>query len=113
MRVVGLLILAAGLHAGQAAPAMPGVNVPAVKVDTAGYAPAWAKKAILNFKPKQVVVFGADEKPKLILPPSAITEFGKDAASGDPVWTADFSALTMTGRYKVQLQFEADRKSVV
>jgi endoglucanase len=86
---------------------MPGVNVPAVKVDTVGYAPTWAKKAILNAKPKQVVIFGEDEMPKLILPPSAISEFGKDAASGDPVWTADFSALTQTGRYKVQLQFEA------
>src|SRR5262245_60066029 len=39
-----------------AAPAMPGVNVPAIKVDTVGYPAAWRKIAIFNVEPKGAVV---------------------------------------------------------
>jgi hypothetical protein len=33
------------------APAMPGVNVPAIKVDTVGYPVGWRKLAIFNVEP--------------------------------------------------------------
>src|SRR5690348_8624907 len=47
---------AAVSSAAEAAPAMPGKNVPAIKVDTVGYPPAWRKLAVFNVAPVGAVV---------------------------------------------------------
>src|SRR5437879_4290159 len=51
--------------ASQAAPAMPGKNVPAIKVDTVGYPTEWRKIAIFNVEPRAAVV--KDESGKIVL----------------------------------------------
>src|SRR4051812_46009491 len=55
---------AAATGAAEAAPAMPGKNVPAIKVDTVGYPPAWRKLAIFNVAPVGAVV--KDEAGKVV-----------------------------------------------
>src|SRR5262245_41324337 len=50
---------------GRAAPAMPGKNVPAVKVDTVGYPTRWKKIAVFNVEPKAPVV--KNEKGEVVL----------------------------------------------
>lgn len=83
------------------APAMPGKNVPAVKVNTVGYPPSWRKIAIFNVEPKNASV--KDEKGKEVyrFAKGDLVAFGEDPASRDRVWQADFSGLTVPGRYRV------------
>src|SRR5262245_31382682 len=45
-----------------AAPAMPGKNVPAIKVNTVGYPASWRKLAIFNVEPRGAVVKDAAGK---------------------------------------------------
>jgi endoglucanase len=85
-----------------AAPATPGKNVPAIKVNTVGYAADWRKLAIFNVEPKNAVVKDAAGKVAYTFKPEDIKSRGKDPASQDLVWQADFSALTQAGRYIVE-----------
>src|SRR5690349_14633857 len=82
---------ASARSSAQAAPAMPGKNVPAIKVDTVGYPLAWRKLAIFNVAPVGAVV--KDEAGKLVytFSPSDIADRGKDSSSLDAVWQVDFS----------------------
>src|SRR4051812_36348605 len=57
-------VASACLPALHAAPAMPGKNVPAIKVDTVGYATEWRKLAIFNVRPEGAVV--KDEAGKVV-----------------------------------------------
>ncbi len=81
------------------APAMPGVNVPAIKVDTVGYPTQWTKIAIFNIEPKDPVVKDSTGKVVLHLGPETISARGEDPASKDQVWQVDFSAITVPGDY--------------
>jgi endoglucanase len=85
-----------------AAPAMPGVNVPAIKVDTVGYPTTWKKVAIWNVEPKDAVV--KDEAGKVVLKLTAdkIVAKGVDESSKDPVWQVDFSDLKTPGTYVLE-----------
>src|SRR5271167_3550142 len=70
----------------QPAPAMPGKNVPAIKVDTVGYPSGWPKMAVFNVDPKGAVI--KDEKGKVVYKVKAadVQSFGEDPASKDKVW---------------------------
>src|SRR5690349_24901197 len=74
-----------------AAPAMPGKNVPAIKVNTVGYPSGWQKLAILNQAPNDVRLL--DERGNVVhrISPQRITDVGVDVASKDTAWRADFS----------------------
>jgi endoglucanase len=85
-----------------AAPAMPGVNVPAIKVDTVGYPVGWRKIAIFNVEPKNAVVKAENGSVAHTFSKDEIAARGKDAASQDPVWQADFSKLDKPGRYVIE-----------
>ncbi|HEV8247646.1 MAG TPA: hypothetical protein VGP93_17850, partial [Polyangiaceae bacterium] len=63
-----------------AAPAVPGVNVPAIKVDTVGYPATWRKLAIFNIEPKNAAV--RDDKGALAYAfrPEDISARGRDPA---------------------------------
>jgi endoglucanase len=96
------VVLGRGKAASPASPAMPGVNVPAIKVDTVGYPTAWRKLAVFNVEPREVKVVDAGSgAPVLGVAPAAIRAHGRDAASGDEVWLVDFSELRTPGRYRV------------
>jgi endoglucanase len=87
------------------APAMPGKNVPAIKVNTLGYPWNWEKMAVFNVKPEKgkAVVKHADGKTALVLgEASAIRDMGKDEASKDPVWQVSFPILTTPGKYYIE-----------
>lgn len=92
-----------GGEAPKAAPAMPGVNVEAIKVDTVGYPVGWQKVAILNFEPAEVHLEAADAPGVAVftVDPSRFEAKGIDAASQDPVWQVDFSAFDTPGRYRL------------
>lgn len=83
-------------------PAMPGKNVPAIKVNTVGYPLKWRKLAVFNVAPAGAVV--KDEAGKVVYTVKAadIVDKGKDAASLDPTWQVDFSALKTPGRYAIE-----------
>jgi endoglucanase len=93
------VVLGKAVFAGVAAPAMPGRNVPAIKVDTVGYPTGWRKLAIWNVEPTNPVVRDGKGKVVLRLTADLIVARGIDAASQDPVWQVDFSALRAPGRY--------------
>jgi endoglucanase len=82
--------------------AMPGKNVPAIKVDTVGYPTKWRKLAVLNVPPEQAVVKDESGKVVYTFKPSDIVDKGRDAASLDLTWQADFSALEAPGRYFIE-----------
>jgi endoglucanase len=87
---------------GVAAPAVPGKNVPAIKVNTVGYQADWRKIAIFNVEPKKAVVKDAKSgKTVLEIGPKQIVAKGLDAASQDQAWQVDFSELKKPGRYKL------------
>jgi endoglucanase len=92
--------------AGVASPAMPGVNVPAVKVDTVGWPNGAQKMAILNVEPAGFQVLDSAGRVAYAGKPGDIRAQGVDAASQDRVWQADFSALTRTGQYRVRLEWK-------
>jgi endoglucanase len=90
--------------AGVPAPAVAGLNTPFVKVDTVGYPAAWAKKAIVTGEPWTVTVLPLDgQAPELSLDPATFSHRGKDAASGEDTWEVDFSAVSITGRYRLSV----------
>jgi endoglucanase len=99
--ILSLLALASALGASQASPAMPGANVPAVKVDTVGYPSAWTKVAMLNSKPEQAAVVDAQGKQAYAFKDADLHDMGLDASSQDHVWQADFSALKKPGTYRI------------
>ncbi len=84
------------------APAVPGVNVPAIKVDTVGYPTKWAKIAILNVEASSVEV--VDERGVVVATIGAdhIAARGVDEASGDTVWQVDLSSVTTPGVYTLR-----------
>jgi len=84
---------------GTPAPAKPGTNVPAIKVNTVGYPRGWKKIAVFNVEPSGAVVKDASGKTVLAL--AATPSLGIDEASQDPVWQIDMSALDRPGRYTV------------
>jgi endoglucanase len=84
---------------GTAAPAMPGKNVPAIKVDTVGYPTGWPKLVVFNVSPAGAIVKDAAGKRVLTIEPARISERGTDAASQDPVWQVDISELDKPGTY--------------
>jgi len=87
---------------GVAAPAMPGENVPAIKVNTVGYPTQWAKVVIFNVDPTGAQVVDAEGAVVMTVAPEQISEHGIDKASKDPVWKVDISALTAPGTYVLQ-----------
>jgi endoglucanase len=98
-----LLLQAAPLGAAgpNPAPAMPGRNVPVVKVDTVGYPAHWRKIAVFNVEPKGAVVKDDSGKVAYRFTKGDVFAFGEDPASKDRVWQVDFTGLTVTGRYQV------------
>ncbi len=88
-----------GVAAGLAAPAMPGQNVPAIKVDTVGYPTLWRKLAIWNVEPRDPVVRNAAGKVVLRIAADHVVARGLDEASQDQVWQVDFSELRTPGTY--------------
>ena len=84
------------------APAVPGKNVPAIKVDTVGYPSGWSKLAIFNVEPKGAVL--KDEKGKVVWTASEgdVKDRGLDEASQDKVWQVDFSAFKTPGTYTLE-----------
>ncbi|HTJ42248.1 MAG TPA: glycoside hydrolase family 9 protein [Kofleriaceae bacterium] len=80
-------------------PAMPGVNVPAIKVDTVGYPRGWKKMVVFNTKPEHAVV--KDEHGKVVLTLERSRDKGIDPASQDPVWQIDLE-LDTPGRYTIE-----------
>ncbi len=99
-----VMLSQAAAHAvkGVPAPAMPGKNVPAIKVDTVGYESGWRKIAIFNVEPKNVVVKDARSgKTMLAIPPAKVEARGLDQASQDQTWQVDFTELRQAGRYRL------------
>ena len=92
----------ASLKKGVPAPALPGKNVPAIKVNTVGYEAPWRKVVIFNIEPKNVVVKDVESDKKVLsVAQGKIKSFGLDPASQDPVWQVDISELKKPGRYKI------------
>jgi endoglucanase len=96
-----------------AAPAVPGKNVPWVKVDTVGYATGARKVAVVNggngggpLEP--YVIDDATQRPVPGLKLGVGAE-AKDGASGDRCWQVDFSGLTLPGRYRVVAAADGDK----
>jgi endoglucanase len=97
-----VLSQAARAKAATPAPAMPGKNVPAIKVNTVGYEAGWRKLAIFNVEPKQAVVKDAKTGAAVLaIGADKVVAKGTDAASQDPVWQVDFSALNKPGKYRI------------
>src|SRR5262245_62092757 len=86
---------------GTAAPAMPGKNVPAIKVDTVGYPSSWPKIVVFNVEPKNARVVDAKGAVALTVAADKISARGVDKASLDPVWQVDISDLKKPGTYTV------------
>ena len=82
---------------------MPGLNVPAIKVDTVGYPVGWRKLAVFNVAPAGAVVKDAEGRVAYTFRAADVKDRGVDAASQDPVWQADFSALDQPGRYTLEV----------
>ena len=82
---------------------MPGVNVPAIKVDTVGYPLGWRKLAVFNVEPQGAVVRDQAGKIAYTFRPEDVKSRGRDESSQDLVWQADFSALDKPGRYTVEV----------
>lgn len=91
------------VSASPPAPAMPGVNVPAIKVDTVGYPTHWRKIAIFNVDPRGAVVRDEAGKAAYTFRSEDIRDRGLDASSQDRAYQADFSALTAPGRYTIEV----------
>ncbi|MCB9586928.1 MAG: glycoside hydrolase family 9 protein [Polyangiaceae bacterium] len=85
-----------------AAPAMPGKNVPAIKVDTVGYPPEWTKVAVFNVEPQEPRVVNAAGETAYAIPAAKVSARGIDAASKDPVWQVDFSEFKTPGKYTLR-----------
>lgn len=93
---------ASGKAQGKPAPAQPGKNVPAIKVDTVGYEADWKKLVIFNVEPKNVVVNDVRSgKTVLRIQAARVEARGLDAASKDQVWQVDITDLRTPGTYKI------------
>jgi endoglucanase len=102
VKTVVLTQAAAKAKRGVAAPAKPGVNVPAIKINTVGYETSWRKIAIFNVEPKGAVVKDAKSgKTVLTIAANKIEARGLDEASQDQAWQVDFSELRQAGQYKL------------
>jgi endoglucanase len=88
------------------APAIPGKNVPAIKIDTVGYPTKWKKLAVFNLEPRGAVVRDASGNTVYSIPDGSIESRGVDPSSGDPVWQVDFTPLGKPGRYTLELGAE-------
>lgn len=103
-RPLETVVLGTGAAAtARPAPAMPGHNVPAIKVNTVGYPTTWSKIVVFNVDPTGALVKDAAGKVVLRIDAARISARGTDAASRDPVWQVDLSALTAPGRYTVEV----------
>ena len=92
----------AGKTQGAPAPAQPGKNVPAIKVDTVGYEVGWKKIVIFNIEPRNAVVSDVRSGTlALRIDAARIQARGLDAASKDQVWQVDISDLRKPGTYKI------------
>ncbi len=85
----------------QPAPAMPGKNVPAIKVDTVGYPATWRKLAIFNVQPTRPVVLAEQGQIVYEIPTTSVIQRSLDPASGDPVWHVEFTPFDQVGRYRL------------
>ena len=83
-------------------PAMPGVNVPAVKVDLVGYVTDWKKIVIFNVDPAGAQVVDQAGNVVLTVTDDLVREYGLDEASQDPVWQVDITALKTPGTYTIR-----------
>ncbi|HEY2731589.1 MAG TPA: glycoside hydrolase family 9 protein [Polyangia bacterium] len=91
-----------GKTRGMPAPAVPGKNVPAIKVDTVGYEASWTKVVIFNVEPKNAVVKDARSGQTVLRIEAAhVKARGVDAASKDPVWQVDITGLRTPGTYTI------------
>jgi endoglucanase len=83
---------------------MPGVNVPAIKVDTVGYPILWQKLALFNVDPSAgALVRDAAGKVAYTFRPEDVKSRGLDESSQDLVWQANFTALDRPGRYTIEV----------
>src|SRR5436190_15092491 len=88
----------AGKTQGAPAPAQPGKNVPAIKVDTVGYEVGWKKIVIFNIEPRNAVVSDVRSGTlALRIDAARIQARGLDAASKDQVWQVDITDLRKPG----------------
>ena len=94
---------AAAFQPAVGAPAMPGVNVPAIKVDTVGYPSHWRKIAVFNVEPKGALIRDETGKVAYTFRAQDVKNRGRDESSQDLVWQADFSALDEPGRYTIEV----------
>jgi endoglucanase len=97
------VVLGTSKSRGTPAPATPGKNVPAIKIDTVGYPVGWQKIAIFNVDPSGAVIKDASGKVVLTVAAAQIIDKGTDRSSKDPVWQVDFSALDAPGRYTLEV----------
>lgn len=104
---------AAPPESAQGAPALPGVNVPAIKVDTVGYPVGWRKLAVFNRDPRGAVVRNAAGQVAYTFRAEDTTHHGRDESSQDLVWQADFSALDAPGRYTVEVDGQKSDSFVI
>ena len=84
-------------------PATPGVNVPAIKVDTVGYPRHWQKLAVFNVDPKGARIVDEAGRVAYTFRAQDIKDRGRDESSQDLVWQADFTALDRPGRYTIEV----------
>jgi len=88
---------------GTPSPAVPGKNVPAIKVDTVGYPVGWRKIVVFNVAPAGAVVKNAAGKVVVTIDAKRVSERGVDPASQDPVWQVDLTDLDTPGVYTIEL----------
>ncbi|MDJ0762777.1 MAG: glycoside hydrolase family 9 protein [Myxococcota bacterium] len=86
---------------GTPAPAMPGKNVPAIKVNTVGYPTDWHKVVIFNVQPNDAAVFNTSGEKVISIAADKILHKGIDGNSQDPVWQVDISNVAVPGKYTV------------
>jgi endoglucanase len=88
---------------GRPSPAMPGVNVPAIKVDTVGYAIGWRKVVVFNLDPRGAVVRDARGVAVITIDEHRTDDRGLDESSQDRVWQVDLTDLDEPGTYTIEL----------
>ncbi len=98
---VKTVVIGDSAAAGTPAPAVPGGNVPAVKVDTVGFPVGWRKIVVFNVAPSGAVVKDEAGTVVLSVDPARVSARGLDLASQDPVWQVDLSDLDEPGRYTI------------
>lgn len=82
-------------------------NIPSIFVNQKGFTPDSAKYAVIPFPCDKFNIINTEGN---VVFTSSVTRFGPDKASGDDVYTADFSAFRQSGRYIVHA---AGKKSAV